>query len=553
MPIGTQEDTELDVLRSEFEELFSKRGVLDDHWTEVAQVASPRDNVYNQSNTEGEKKRRHQYDETAELALDRATSMYMSLTTPSSQEWHGLRPSIPELENNRNVRIFFAELTNRLFSHRYQPSANFSAMKYEEDRSFLGFGNGVIYIGSGATPRNPLWYRNVHMSQCYFSANNTDIVDKIYRCVKMTVRQMIAEYGEENVPDLVKQESKKETQYEVIHAVYPNPDYIEGSDEPKHFKYASRHFMKAHKYEGFLRTGGFKTFPYGISRDTHIPGEHYGRGTLQKVLPSIKMLNQMKRTQIRVGHQAGDPTILLRDDASFDMRDLQPGKGVPGGLDAAGNPTAVPMNTGGNFQVNEFMMQQEKDTIHQAFLIDLFMMALEGRDRVTATEILSRTQEQERLLTPQASRAETESIGPMIEREISILQDFKLLPEIPGELLEAEGEYEIIFTSPLSQAQKAQEALGATRTVEAAMAVAQADPTVLDTINMDEYLRLQARTQGAPIELMRSVEEVEQIRVERQQQMEAQQLQENAGGIGSGISDVVDAMQKVEGEAGAEE
>ena len=147
----------------------------------------------------------------------------------------------------------------------------------------------------------------------------------------------------------------------------------------------------------------------------------------------------MKRTQIRVGHQASDPALLLKDDSSIDSADLRPGHTVVGGLDASGNPTIQPFISGANFEVSLEFIEQEGLTIDQAFMLDVFFMSqdLEGRDRVTATEILARDRERVRIMTPLSGRDETESLGPMIERELDILTDFGLLPPMPEELIEA--------------------------------------------------------------------------------------------------------------------
>lgn len=532
----------------EFDRLHSERGTLDANWSDVASVASPRDNVFNRETTQGENLRQNQYDETAELTLDRATSNYGAITTPDNQRWHGVNATLPELNEIHSVRLYFDQIENVLFSLRYQPGAGFSTNKYEENRSLLGFGNGILFSGEGSGFRDPvLWYKAIHLSQMYFSENNQGIVDKTYRHYPMTVRQVIEEFGTDELPDGFK-DKPQEQETKVLHCVRPNPDFDPDPDNinPATFQYSSRYIlMEGGKDEttGFLRMGGFRTRPYLIARDSRTPQEHYGRGTLQKVFPAISSLNQMNRTLIKVGHNLVDPINLMKDDSSVDMGDMRPGHGVVGGLDAAGNETIKPYNSGARYDINVDIVDRHRNTVKEAFLLDLFMQSFQGRERVTATEILERSREQGRLMTPLVSRSETESLGPMIEREIEILSRRGLFPEMPPELVEAQGEFEIEFTSPLSLAQKSDQAIGAQRTVLAVTEAAQVAPDVLDNINWDEYARIVHDAEGAEAKLLKSREEVIDIRNERQEQQELEMAAQAAPGVGSAVLDVAQAEQ----------
>jgi len=544
---------EFDLLKAEFNVLVGQRGTFESHWSKAARIASPRDDHFNQETfTQGQQVRRFQYDETAELALDRATALYGSVTTPENQKWHKTRATIEELNKIQAVREYFDMVTETLFQWRYSPKAGFAVSKHESNRSLIGFGTGGSFIGAGAGDprfRTPLWYKAIHLSELFLSENQQGFVDKVYRRYRMSGRQLISEYGEENIPSGLLDQVKRDSEhfFMVIHAVKPNPKFDPESLNPDKFRYISRHWMRDSDDDTFLRKGGFRTFPYAITRDSRRPTEQYGRGTLLRVLPAIQMRNQMKRTQIRVWHMASDPALLLKDDSSIDTVDLRAGRAVIGGLDAVGNPTIVPFQSGASFDISQEFLDQEKVTIQEAFLLDLFLAAadLEGRDRVTATEILARDRERVRIMTPISGRDETESLGPMIERELDILNDFGLLPDMPPELIEAEGEFDIEFTNPLSVSRRSDEAIGSVQTVQGIMELGQVDPSVLDIINGDEYGRILARANSSPEILLRSPEEVEFI---RQQRMEAETLEkaaQAAPGVGRGILDLAKTEELV--------
>lgn len=544
---------ESDRLQSEFDLLVGQRGTFEVHWSRAARIASPRDDIFNQETfTQGDQIRRHQYDERAEMALDRATALHDSVTTPENQTWHQLRQTNAELDKVQAVREYFDTVNEILFKWRYAPRAGFSVAKHEKTRSLLGFGTGVMFIGAGkGNPRFriPLWYRPIHLSEVFLSENQQGFVDKVYRRFRMSGRQVLDEYGEKNVPpgslELLKKDS--ETFFMVIHAVRPNPKFDPDSLDPNKFRFVSRHWLDGRSDGTFMRAGGFRTFPYSVTRDSRRPTEQYGRGTLLRILPAIQMRNQMKRTQIRVWHMASDPTLLLKDDSSIDIADLRPGRGVVGGLDAQGNPTIQPFTSGANFEISQEFLIQEGETIDQAFNLDLFLnpTALEGRDRVTATEILARDQERVRIMTPLSSRDETESLGPMIERELDILTDLDGLPPMPPELIEAEGEFDIEFTNPLAVSRRSDEAIGSVQTVQAVMELAQVKPLALDIIDEDEYARILARANSSPEALLNSPEEVAMIRQQRAEAETLEKVAQAAPGVGRGVLDLTKAEELV--------
>lgn len=540
-------------LQAEFDLLVGQRGTFEEHWSRVARIASPRDDHFNrQTFTQGEQVRRFQYDERAEETLGRATALYGSVTTPGDSKWHKLRQTNDELNKIQAINEYFDIATEVLFKWRYSPKAGFSVGKHEQNRSLLGFGTGALFTGQGSGDprfRVPLWYKAIHLSELFISENQRGFVDKVYRRYKMSGRQIIDEYGESNVPagslDQIKRDS--ETFFDVVHAVRPNPNFDPDSLNPDKFMYISRHWLINRSDDTFLRKGGFRTFPYSITRDTRRPTEQYGRGTLMRVLPAIQMRNQMKRTQIRVWHQASDPALLLRDDSSIDIADVRPGHGVVGGLDASGNPTIQPFVSGANFEVSMEFLIQEGQTIDGAFMLDLFLSNadLEGRDRVTATEILERDRERVRIMTPLSDRDETESLGPMIERELDILSEFGLLPEMPPELIEAEGEFDIEFTNPLAVSRRSDEAIGSVQTVQAIMELGQVKPEVLDIVNGDEYGRILARANSSPEALLNSPDEVAEIRQQRAEQEALEMVAQAAPGVGRGILDMAKTEELV--------
>lgn len=538
----------------EFGELRGQRGTFEEHWRAAAEIGSPRDNIFNQQDvTQGVKVRERQYDNKAELSLDKAAALYGSVTTPENQKWHTLSTTNPELNKIQPVREMLDTLVERLFKLRYAPRSNFSTTKYESDRSLVGFGTKVHFNGAGeGDPRTriPLWYKPIHLSECFMSENAFGFVDKLYRRMRMTGRQILQQYGEDNVGQSMKVQFERdpETMFEVVHAVVVNPDHDpdpENFNPKTMFRYMSRTWLTHGDDELYLKEGGFRTWPYSVTRDSRRPTEQYGRGTLMKILPDMQMRNQMMRTHIRVAHQNTDPTLLAKDDSSVDINDLRPGRLAVGGLSADGSPAIAPLFTGSSYEISQDFLNEVGKSIDEAFGLNLFIgnEGIEGRDRVTATEIMARDQERARLMTPLAAKDEAEGLQTQIEREIDILQELGMMPDIPGELMEAGGEYEIVFVNPLAVSRRSDEAIGAVQTVQHVIEAAGAMPDVLDTINWTEYAGIVADANSSPAKLLNSPEEIAAIREQRAIQEQAEMLAQAAPGVGRGIKDIASAEQ----------
>jgi hypothetical protein len=114
----------------------------------------------------------------------------------------------------------------------------------------------------------------------------------------------------------------------------------------------------------------------------------------------------------------------------------------------------------------------------------------------------------------------------MIDRELDILANMRgpdgepVLPPMPPRLREAAGEYQVIYTSPLARAARAQEAAGFFRTVEFAREIVNItqDPSYLDRFDFDTALPEIGQINAAPERWMSDDEQVAAKRKARAQQ-----------------------------------
>jgi hypothetical protein len=192
-------------------------------------------------------------------------------------------------------------------------------------------------------------------------------------------------------------------------------------------------------------------------------------------------------------------------------------------------------------------MEQRRAAIDDAFLVTLFQILVET-PRMTATEALIRAQEKGMLLTPTMGRQQSEALGPLIERELDLLAFHRILPPMPRALVEAGGQYEITYDSPMSRMQRAEELVGVQRTMELLAPFAQIDPTVLDIFDRDELARLTAEVSGVPTPVLRSPEALQKIRADRAEQEQQAMMMQAAQPLAGAMKDVAQANSLLTGQ-----
>ena len=534
-------DSRADELVREHELMASDRGVWEEHWREIAERVLPRQNWFNVTNkTEGEKKTEKVFDATAGLALERFAAAMESMLTPRTQQWHKLKSRDPELKDNQEVNQYLDEVTQILFQVRYSPRSNFASQAHENYMSLGAFGSGAIFVDD--EPGIRIRYKSIHLSEIYFSENYSGQIDKVHRKFELTVRQAAQRWGWEKLPEKMRTlgEKNPEQKFEFLHCVKPNEDMKRGRRDYRGMPYVS--YYIALDGRQILSEGGYQTFPYAVSRYVTAPREVYGRSPAMTVLPDIKMLNEMSKTVIRAAHKIVDPPLLLQEDGVLQAFNTRPGALNYGGVDDQGRQVVQPLQTGARVDIGMDMMEQRRKVINDAFLITLFQILVESPS-MTATEAMLRAQEKGALLAPTMGRQQSEMLGPLIERELDILARAGMLPAMPDILREREGEVDIEYVSPLNRAQRAEEGVAIMRTLESVTPLAQIDPSVMMIFKPEEIARELSEINGVPSKILRSPEEVEAMKAEQQQAMQAQQLLQAAPVMANAAKTLAETQQ----------
>ena len=182
-----------------------------------------------------------------------------------------------------------------------------------------------------------------------------------------------------------------------------------------------------------------------------------------------------------------------------------------------------------NPRIQELMadIQQVDARINKAFYADLFlMMANSDRRQITAREIDARQEEKLLALGPVLENLHSRLLNPLIDRTFNIMARAEILPPIPDELQGSPLRVEYI--SVMAMAQKSIGTGALERSTMFVQTLAQADPSVIDKIDLDQAIDEYSTMIGIDPRIIRDDEVVAQIRAQRQQMMQRQQAAEMA-------------------------
>jgi hypothetical protein len=449
------------------------------------------------------------YDVTAIDGLDRYTAAVYGITVPRGKRWHGVAFADKDLMKSTNVQRWCAHATDRLFMARYAPDTGFETQAFEDIRQEGKYGTSPMWIGEKIG--RGLFYKTLHMGECFIQENYYGRVDTVHRLYCCTLRNAADEHGLENLSDKSQRDfevpGNRNKEIEILHVVRPNSKYEPGYLGVKGKRVESIYIEVGEKH--MISRKGFHTNPIPVSRHITGPRDEYGRSPAMKTLATVKGVNTMALTILDAGNRAVDPPLLHPEDSDITKIVNRPGGATAGGVSEDGKQLIIPLQTGGELPIGLELIEGERVIIKRSFLEEYFRLLSDPSDRMTATQVLEQVQKEGVLIAPFASRRETEKLGPQVERELDIMMRAGVIDPLPPEALEAGAKPVAQMTNPLSRMAKADEVTGFTRLVEIGIQAAGAGaPRALKRINFDKGMVLAGDVLGVPPDLLYSDEEM---------------------------------------------
>jgi hypothetical protein len=278
---------------------------------------------------------------------------------------------------------------------------------------------------------------------------------------------------------------------------------------------------------GFLRKKGFHECCVLAVRWDVLGNDAYGKGPSMDALGDVKQLQQESRKKAQAIDKMVSPPLV--GDAQLKN---QPASQIPGGITYISgftqNGKGLQSLYETKFPIAEITedLVEVRERIKDTFYNQIFKVIsqYETRSNVTAVEIDARRAEALLMLGPVLTRMDQDGLRIAIDRTFAIAARAGILPDPPPEI--AGLPIQIDYKSMLALAQEATEAAGIERTLGLAGNMAGVlGPEVMDGIDGDYALEKYSKLMNNDPKLIRSPEQRDQIRSNRQQQQQqAQQV-----------------------------
>jgi len=452
-----------------------------------------------------------------------SAGMHGGMTSPA-RPWFALSLPDTELAQYGSVKIWLDDTTRRmrqLFarSNFYHGIQNL----YDELAVF-----GTSLMLEHSDERMGLRFDTLTVGEYYLASDYYGRVNTMFRTTSLSAYQIVEQYGLDNCSDKIKdaydKASTQEQKFSVIHAVMPNQEHNPLSLNAKSKPYASYHWVKGE--EKFLRVSGYDTFPGAAPRWSTVANGIWGVSCGMDNLATSRMLESMKHSYLHGENLKLDPPMVV--DNSVKHIDL-----LPGGITRMNTQNgdrqlypayAVQPDTTGVFQNIQILQQ----SLREGFYNDLFRMlsGFTSTPQMTATEVAERHEEKLLQLGPILERLHAELFIPLIDRTFLIMVQNGMIMNPPEEI---QGmEIKVDFVSILAQAQKMVQTSSVNQYMGFVGAYAPLFPEMADIVDVDAIGEGYADYLGVDARFIRPKEDREAIRVQRAQQIQAQQMMEAA-------------------------
>lgn len=529
-------------LTKQLGQLETERNSFEPHWRDLSDFINPRGSRFLTSDVNrGDRRNTKIVDPTASMANRTLSSGMMSGITSPARPWFRLATPDPAMMNYGPVKQWLEVVQNRM-NDMFNKSNLYQSLP-------------IMYssLGTYGTAAMAVLEDNEDIIRTYpfplgsfYIANSPRLsVDTAYRKFSMTVRQLVMEFGIDKVSSSVKgmwESGTYEKWIDVVHAVYPNMDRDTGKLDAKNKRVKSVYYEESGDSDKVLRESGFDDFPILAPR-WEVNGEDvYGSSCPGMLaLGQVKALQLEQRRKSQLIDKATNPPMVGPSSLKNQRVSLLPGDITY--IDQMSSQDGFKPAYLVNPNTADLLadIQDTRSIINSSYFVDLFMMLQNVNTRSMPVEAVIEMKEEKLLmLGPVLERLNDEFLDPLIDRAFSIMVSKNLLPQ-PPDVMQGMP-LRIEYISVMAQAQKSIGLGSLERFVGFVGGLAQAKPEALDKINVDQAIDSYAEMSGVSPTVVVPAEDVQQIREDRQQQVQQQQAMQMGMAAAQGAKTLSEAQ-----------
>ena len=529
-----------------YETLKEDRILWEPFFRDVRDYIRPRkQNVDSSTHVSAERHTNKMFDSSAPEASRLMAMSMQNALVPQSVVWFGL--SIPSghplsvLNKEPDVKRWFHDVTQKMFFAMHE--SNFYTAIGESFLDFTSFGTINLLLEEDDSYDGEfggLVFTSIPTGQYVFAEDKRGRPDTVFWEYTFTARQAKQMFGQRRLPDKIKKacKEKPDEKFTFVRVLMPRDDYRRGSQDVLEKRFASVDI--ALDARAMVRESGFDELPYVIGRFEKASGELWGRSPADIAMPDIKTLNKIRELELKGLATAVHPPLIAPDQGIIGTFRM-----TPSAINYSREPERFKfLRFEGRFDLSSLKANDLKKSIRGIFLAD--QLVLPEKLNMTAEEVATVREQIQKLLGPTVARFESEVLTPLILRSFGLMSRSGILPPAPPVLAELD-EIEVAYVGQLAKNQKIQDVTSIQRWLGVAANMASFSPEVLDNIDVDEALQIIGERMAVPNEIMRSQEEVAQLREQRQQQMQMQEELAQASQVAEGAGKVAPMVKALGG------
>lgn len=490
-------------------------------------------------------------DNTASHVSVKSASSMLGSLWPNGATSFRLIPHPHNIPDSEAVRAWFRDIVNPAMHDKMDdPQSGLEVALDEVIHEAINYGTGSLGVFRRADRNLPIRFKTHNIKCNYIDEGPDGKIDTNYFCQQMTVKQVMQEYGRENVSSTVIEQARDkrlDDLVEVLTTIEPRESDLQGRVG---LLGAPFERMDIEVATGkVLKESGFGEFPVPTVRFSKKVGEVWGRGPGINALPEIIEINAIMEAATLAIEKLLDPPLALLDDGRLGAGDIDTSPGALNVLTVSGKLAAdkviSPIFSVGDIRNVIPLLEKLTSSINNHYFLDR-LLDLNNQTEMTLGEANIRNSLRGDSLVSVYRRFSAELFTPMIIRVFNILledgffgvvegsvQEAMLLEEdalfvkhIPNEVIAAIMQgldiYKIEYISPAARMMQSQETSGLVSMMEIIGNLGKVLPQTIDNFDIDGMVKRLSQLLGVSIEVLKSTEAVE---ASRQVQAQAAQQQ----------------------------
>lgn len=476
------------------------------------------------SKTDGQRRNQLMINNAPLRALRTGAAGLTSGMTPASLPWFKHEFISHEHRELKGARSW-ADMVDERLSMVLGMGGFYQAIQFF-NQELIGFGSALLYVE--ASMQTVAHYECCTWGTWLVSVNSHDKLECVVRHTYFTAKEAVSRFGENSVSIKTRKFAKTQP-YELCrftNIVQRRPDadtrYAQNTEMP---------FGSYWLEDGFntlVHESGYAEMPYMYATWENARGI-YGTGPGDDALGDARQLDAMERRKLIGMDKILNPPMTK--PASLKGRiATYPGGETPINteMERVRLSPLYDVNFASAVQIAQQEIQTVSTRINEVLLATVFADSpIELRPAgITATEWAGRRRERIQMMGPTLATYEPNVLNAVLERTYGILDREGHFPP-PPESLGPDAILNVEYLSPLAQALRSNNAENIMGFLSQISGIIQMDAQVVDKLNTDQIIDELARANGAPGSIVKSDEEVVEIRQARAEaQAKAQQQQQ---------------------------